>query len=128
MTETAAADNDNLIKLGLIAAPTGIRNLRAYVQYYRGISAGAGLPGIMDDPAINAGAFGVWHSKFGNESLYEGFLDARELNPPAAPITQVDQYAPVVIRVVVDWCSAGADARRAAPDRRIEMFAARRSE
>jgi len=102
LTQNAADPADDLITQGLIPGPVPVEGLRVYIEYYRGlqvldISTGAVLfSGVLDENYVARGDF---RAAFANP----GWRDARRLATNQAPIGQVAEDDPVVIRIVITW-------------------------
>ena len=139
-TETAANDQDSLMKQGFITQDSGIEHLRIYIEYYRGLTS-FDIPGDPSSKRIGLLDGGNVGGQFGSLTGTDSFnaffriranRDAARLaqNPPSIAIISGD---PMVIRVVALWGDDGVflDANNDGNDddaRRMEMFLARRDD
>lgn len=112
LTENAVLATDDLVKTGLITEPTGVRNLKVYIEYYFGASSGAtgGKLGLYDDPAFNTaiqntgGGIDINSTtKFRASMIGTTYRTTYRTSPSSAPVKQIQDNDNLLIRVVLTW-------------------------
>lgn len=119
LTETATNPRDNLVALGFIPKPTGVRNLAIYIEYYRAVTFN-GNPGLMDRTYAQVGDFRTWFQNSSNRATVRIGPPTASFPPTAAWFTEggyIGEDDPVSIRVFATWGDAAS--------RKMEVFLSR---
>lgn len=104
LTDTNDGSINSLVTIGVLKQPTGMKDLRVYIDYYRAMSEvdTAGLPipgqmGLMDGEDVTyislSGLKAIWRD--------ETSLLPYRLDPSINPTTQVSENRPVLIRILI---------------------------
>ena len=105
MTDSIIPSDNSLISLGILQKPTGIRDLKIYIDYYRGMTeyddaTGAVIPnklGLMDGEAAAFNNLSELNAVWRNNAA----LAAYRLDPTTIPTQQVAEDRPIVIRILL---------------------------
>jgi hypothetical protein len=100
----ATASANNLVTMGLLQKPTGLRDLKVYVDYYRGMTEYdptgnpiAGKSGLMDGEAERYASLSQLHATWQKDAV----LAAYRLDPSTTPTAQVSEDRPIIIRITI---------------------------
>ena len=105
LTDKDDGSDNSLITLGILRQPTGMKDLRVYIDYYRGMTEldAAGLPivgksGLMDGEGSTFNSLTELRAIWRNET---SILPYR-LDPLIIPTIQVSEDRPLVIRILIN--------------------------
>ena len=104
LTDLNDGSANSLVTMGILRQSTGMKNLKVYVDYYRGMTEydSAGLPiagklGLMDGEGTTFNNLSDLKSIWFNESALAPYL----LDASQVPTSQVPVDRPLVIRIVI---------------------------
>ena len=105
LTDKDDGSDNSLIALGILRQPTGMKDLRVYIDYYRGMREldAAGLPivgksGLMDGEGSTFNSLTELRTIWRNETSIISY----RLDPLIIPTIQVSEDHPVVIRILIN--------------------------
>jgi prepilin-type N-terminal cleavage/methylation domain-containing protein len=105
---------NNLVALGILAAPTGLRNLKVYLEYYRSdaVSAAGGemvlRPATTYDGTAHPALIFPWRASTATDADM-GFPEnpdaaaADHINLAIDPLTGTQNNDAVIVRIAVQW-------------------------